>query len=79
MAGMVTARSREPPILATARTISYASGESREFYQVGLSANTSGISVYVMDTEDKKYLSETYGQKLGKAKVTAIAVSSSGR
>src|ERR1051325_5237282 len=29
-------------------TISYADGRTREFYQIGLSANTGGISVYVM-------------------------------
>jgi hypothetical protein len=42
-------------------TLSYASGETRAFYKVGLSANTSGISVYVMGLKDKKHLSETYG------------------
>jgi hypothetical protein len=54
--------------------ITYAGGETREFYKVGLSANTTGISVYVMDTEDKKYLSETYGGKLGKASVTGYCI-----
>ena len=28
------------------RTIKYAGGKTKEFYQVGLSANTTGISVY---------------------------------
>jgi hypothetical protein len=30
-------------------------GTTREFYQVGLSANTTGISVYIMGLKDKKY------------------------
>jgi hypothetical protein len=55
-------------------TLNYATGESRAFYKIGLSANTSGISVYVMGLEDKKYLSETYGARLGKAKVTGYCV-----
>ena len=55
-------------------TIPYANGSSREFYQVGLSANTSGISVYIMGLDDKAYLAETYGEALGKAKVTGYCI-----
>jgi hypothetical protein len=51
-----------------------ADGKSREFYQIGLSANTSGISVYILGIEDKKYLAETYGEKLGKASVTGYCI-----
>ena len=47
--------------------IKYADGTTREFYQIGLSANTAGISVYVMGLKDKQYLTQTYGKKLGKA------------
>ena len=54
--------------------ITYAGGETREFYKVGLSANTTGISVYIMDTEDRTYLSKTYGEKLGKASVTGYCI-----
>jgi hypothetical protein len=53
----------------------YANGEVKEFYRVGLSANTSGISIYVMGLSDKKHLSQTYGQTLGKAKITGYCVS----
>ena len=55
-------------------TIKYADGTTREFYQIGLSANTTGISVYIMGIEDKKYLAETYGKKLGKASVTGYCI-----
>src|ERR1051326_6543406 len=44
-------------------TIKYANGETREFYQIGLSANTTGISVYVLGLDDKTYLAKTYGKK----------------
>ena len=56
------------------RTIAYADGRTREFYQVGLSANSAGISVYIMGLDDKTYLTETYGGKLGKATVTGYCI-----
>jgi hypothetical protein len=56
------------------QTIKYAGGKTRDFYQIGLSANTTGISVYIMGIDDKKYLSETYGEKLGKANVTGYCI-----
>jgi hypothetical protein len=54
--------------------IKYADGTTKEFYQIGLSANTTGISVYIMGLEDKKYLAETYGEKIGKASVTGYCI-----
>ena len=56
------------------QTMKYAGGKTREFYQIGLSANTGGISVYVMGLEDKTYLAKTYGKKLGKASVTGYCI-----
>ena len=55
-------------------TIKYADGTTREFYQIGLSANTTGISVYIMGIKDKTYLANTYGKKLGKASVTGYCI-----
>lgn len=55
-------------------TSTLADGTSRDFYQIGMSANTSGISVYILGIEDKKYLAETYGEKLGKASVTGYCI-----
>jgi hypothetical protein len=56
------------------QTIKYADGHTREFYQVGISANTSGISVYIIGIDDKTYLSRTYSEKLGKASVTGYCI-----
>ena len=56
------------------RTIKYADGKTKEFYQIGISANTTGISVYIMGIEDKTYLPETYGKKIGKASVTGYCI-----
>jgi hypothetical protein len=55
-------------------TIKYANGETREFYQIGLSANTTGISVYIMGIKDKTYLAKTYGKQLGNASVTGYCI-----
>jgi len=55
-------------------TIKYANGKTREFYQIGLSANTTGISVYILGIEDKKYLAQAYGKKLGKASVSGYCI-----
>ena len=54
--------------------LKYADGSSREFYQIGLSANTTGISLYIMGIEDKFYLSKTYGDAIGKANVTSYCI-----
>ena len=56
------------------QNIKYADGKTREFYQIGLSANTTGISVYILGIKDKKYLAQTYGKKLGKASVTGYCI-----
>ncbi len=56
------------------QTIKYADGKTREFYQLGISANTAGISVYILGVKDKKYLAETYGKKIGKASVTGYCI-----
>jgi hypothetical protein len=52
----------------------YADGTISEFYQIGVSANKTGISVYILGIEDKKYLAETYGTDLGKASVTGYCI-----
>ena len=55
-------------------SIKYADGTTREFYQIGISANKTGISVYILGIEDKKYLAQTHGKELGKASVTGYCI-----
>jgi hypothetical protein len=55
-------------------TIKYANGKTRKFYQVGISANKTGISVYILGIEDKKYLAQTYRKKIGKASVSGYCI-----
>lgn len=56
------------------QNMKYADGTTREFYQIGLSANTTGISLYIIGISDKTYLAKTYGKKLGKATVTGYCI-----
>ncbi|HBE81427.1 MAG TPA: DUF1801 domain-containing protein [Pyrinomonadaceae bacterium] len=63
-----------PDIGYGSRPHKYADGTIREFYQIGLSANKTGISVYILGIEDKKYLAETYASTLGKATVTRYCI-----
>ncbi len=55
-------------------TIHYADGTSKEFYQIGMSANTTGISVYILGIDDKTYLTKTYEERIGKASVTGYCI-----
>ena len=63
-----------PNIGYGSHTIKYADGTTREFYQIGLSANKTGISVYILGIKDKGYLAQTYGKKLGKASVSGYCI-----
>jgi hypothetical protein len=63
-----------PNIGYGSQTIKYASAKAREFYQIGISANTTGISVYIMGLNDKKSLAKKFGRQLGKASVTGYCI-----
>lgn len=52
----------------------YTNGTTREFYQIGISANQTGISIYVLGIEDKDYLAQTFGKDLGKASVSGYCI-----
>jgi hypothetical protein len=55
-------------------TIRYANGTTKDFFQIGLSANKTGISIYILGIKDKTYLTRTYGKKLGKASVSGYCI-----
>ena len=52
----------------------YADGKIKEFYQTGISANSAGLSVYIMGIDDKKYLQEKYAHAIGKASITGYCI-----
>src|SRR4030066_96917 len=54
-----------PNIGYGSHAIKYADGTTREFYQIGLSANKTGISVYILGIKDKTYLAQTEEKKVG--------------
>ncbi len=56
------------------QTIKYANGKTRDWFQIGISANQTGISVYILGIRDKAYLAKTFGKKLGKASVTGYCI-----
>jgi hypothetical protein len=55
-------------------TIKYANGTTRDFFQIGMSANKTGISVDILGIKDKTYLPQTFGAKIGKASVTGYCI-----
>ena len=52
----------------------HAGGKGRDFYRIGLSANTAGISIYILGLADETCLSRAYGKRLGKASVTGYCI-----
>ncbi len=57
------------------QVLKYANGTTKDFFRIGLCATKTGISVYILGIGDKTYLAKTYGEKLGKAKVTGYCIS----
>ena len=56
------------------QTMTQAGGRTREFYQIGISANTAGISVYILGLKDRQLLAQQYGETLGKASITGYCI-----
>lgn len=52
----------------------YAHGKTKEFFRIGMSANTTGISIYILGLADKSYLAQTYAATIGKASVTGYCI-----
>jgi hypothetical protein len=56
------------------QSLPYAGGKTRDFYRIGMSANTAGISLYIIGLEDRTCLARTWGHRLGKASVTGYCI-----
>lgn len=52
----------------------YANGKTKEVFQAGISANSAGLSVYIMGMDDKTHLQRKYGDSIGKANVTGYCI-----
>lgn len=56
------------------QVIKYADGKTRDFFRIGLAANKTGFSVYILGLKDKAYLANTYASAIGKASVTGYCI-----
>ncbi len=56
------------------QVLKYADGKTRDFFRIGLCANKTGFSVYILGIKDKAYLANTYGNTIGKASVTGYCI-----
>jgi len=56
------------------QTLHYAKGNSKEFFQIGICATTTGLSIYLIGLKDKNILKETFSDSIGKAKITGYCV-----
>jgi hypothetical protein len=56
------------------QTLHYAKGVTREFFQIGICATTTGVSIYLIGLKDKNTLKETFAPSIGKATVTGYCV-----
>ena len=63
-----------PNIGYGSQIMKYANGKTAEWFRISISANTTGISVYILGLEDKTYLAKTFGKRLGKASVTGYCI-----
>lgn len=56
------------------QTLHYAKGETKKFFQIGICATTTGISIYLIGLKDKNMLKETFSPSIGKATITGYCV-----
>jgi len=54
--------------------INYSNKPSKDYFQIGLLANTTGISVHILGIKDKLYLPKLIGNTIGKASVTGYCI-----
>ncbi len=54
--------------------LSYANGQHQDTFRLGISANSNGISIYIIGLKDKSILQEKFNPRLGKAKITGYCI-----
>lgn len=52
----------------------YANGSTAETFRIGVSGNTTGISVYILGLKDKEILKKNFGKDIGKASITGYCI-----
>jgi hypothetical protein len=56
------------------RTLKYVDGSIKETFRIGVSANKTGISIYLIGLKDHDYLANHFGSIIGKASVKAYCI-----
>ena len=54
--------------------LQYANGTTKPFFQIGLSPNQAGISIYIIGLKDKHFLTQTFAETIGKAKLSGYCI-----
>ncbi|MEN9333853.1 MAG: hypothetical protein RLY35_1033 [Bacteroidota bacterium] len=54
--------------------LTYANGSFQDTFRLGISANATGISIYIIGLKDKNILKEKFGPRIGKAKITGYCI-----
>jgi hypothetical protein len=54
--------------------LTYADGSFQDTFRLGISANSTGLSIHILGLKDKKFLVDFLGTRLGKAKITGYAI-----
>jgi hypothetical protein len=54
--------------------LTYKDGRFQDTFRIGISANSTGLSIHILGIKDKSYLKETFGSRLGKAKITGYCI-----
>ncbi len=52
----------------------YADGRHQDTFRLGISANSTGLSIHILGLKDKNFLNDFLGTRLGKAKITGYAI-----
>ncbi len=54
--------------------LTYKDGSFQDTFRIGISANSTGISIHILGLSYKTYLTHTFGSRLGKAKITGYCI-----
>lgn len=63
-----------PTIGYGSQLLQYANGATKPFFQIGLSANQTGISIYIIGLKDKHFLEQAFAETIGKAKLSGYCI-----
>ena len=54
--------------------LTYSDGSFQDTFRLGISANSTGLSIHILGLKDKKFLTDFLGTRMGKAKITGYAI-----